>query len=110
MITPAFVVHEENDAASALKTARTFSPHLIFLDCQLPGTSGLAVATALRSDPVLCAVPIVFVTGEVVRFGGTGCWFLNDCPVLPKPFSIDELMRMTCAILGRGAQGAQIPA
>ena len=101
---PGFVVQVENDAATALATARTFSPHLIFLDCRLPSTSGLTVATALRSGPVLGGVPIVFVTGELVRFGGTGCWFLNDCPVLPKPFSVDELWRMTCADLGRDVQ------
>jgi PAS domain S-box-containing protein len=46
----------------ALQLARRIDPHLILLDAHMPGLDGFAVCAALKADPALEHVPIVFVT------------------------------------------------
>ena len=48
----------------ALRLAREATPDLILLDLDMPGMSGLDVCEALKADPVLARVPIVFVTSH----------------------------------------------
>lgn len=48
----------------ALAMARTLRPDLILLDAEMPGLNGFEVFTALRTDPVTAAVPVVFATSH----------------------------------------------
>ena len=48
----------------ALKFARKAVPDLMLLDVEMPGLSGFDVCKAFKSDPVLLAVPIIFVTSH----------------------------------------------
>jgi CheY-like chemotaxis protein len=43
--------------------ARERPPDLITLDITMPGKSGVAVFKELRTDPVLCRVPVFIITG-----------------------------------------------
>jgi CheY-like chemotaxis protein/phosphoribosyl 1,2-cyclic phosphodiesterase len=54
-----------SDGESALQLARQRRPALIVLDMVLPGMNGLEVCRTLRaeSDPHLCDLPIVMLTG-----------------------------------------------
>ena len=45
-----YVVCEENDAAGAVETARSFRPHLTLLDPITPGVDGAEVAAQIESD------------------------------------------------------------
>ena len=44
------VVCEENDAAAAVETARSFRPDLTLLDLIMPGVDGAEVAAQIESD------------------------------------------------------------
>ena len=50
--------------ADALRLARQTPPDLILLDAEMPGMGGFEVCAALKSDPALAAVPVVFVTAH----------------------------------------------
>ncbi len=78
--TGEFTVREENDAMRAVETARAVQPHMIFLDCHLPGKDGPQISVELALDPELRSVPIVFLTGAVE----SGAAFKGR-PVLLKP-------------------------
>jgi CheY-like chemotaxis protein len=54
--TGQYVVCEENDAASALETARSFRPDLILLDLVMPQLDGAEVAAQVESDWALHGV------------------------------------------------------
>lgn len=94
-----FVVWEENRGANVLRTARVFRPDLVLLDRNLCDMDGLTVATQLRGDPEFQAVPIVIMTGSVHSGDGS----IEGMPVLPKPFTTDDLIRVTTEMLPAAA-------
>ncbi len=57
------------DGESALQLVHQRRPALILLDMALPGINGLEVCRALRSesDPYLCDLPIVMLTGVMLQ-------------------------------------------
>jgi uncharacterized protein (TIGR02266 family) len=62
----------------ALQKARTRRPDAVLLDVVMPGMSGYEVCRALKDDPGLREVPVLFVAAEpdpdeVARAGGDGC-------------------------------------
>ncbi len=48
--------------ADALRLARELTPDLILLDADMPGMSGLEVCSALKAEPRLARVPVIFAT------------------------------------------------
>lgn len=80
----------EKDSRRALAVARQFRPEIMLLDVDMPEKSGGEVAQEAKSDPMLCSIPILFLTGLVskseagnheVESGGMS--FLAK-PVLPE--------------------------
>jgi PAS domain S-box-containing protein len=49
---------------AALRLAREATPDLIVLDVDMPGMTGFDVCEALKADPVLAGVPVIFVTSH----------------------------------------------
>jgi diguanylate cyclase (GGDEF)-like protein len=49
---------------AALQQASDWVPDLVLLDAELPGLSGFQVCEAMKADPVLRDVPIIFVTSH----------------------------------------------
>jgi diguanylate cyclase (GGDEF)-like protein len=50
--------------AAALEQLRRAPTDLVLLDAEMPGLSGFDVCTAMKADPVLAEVPVIFVTGH----------------------------------------------
>ena len=46
----------------ALKLAETCAPDLILLDVMMPDMDGYQVCAALKADPLLRAIPVIFIT------------------------------------------------
>ena len=89
-----YAVCEENDAASALETARSFRPDLILLDLIMPQLDGAQVATQLESDWALHGVPIVFVTGLITPSEARNGQRIDGHRVVSKPVSGSHLLRV----------------
>ena len=87
-----YVVCEENDAASAVETARSFRPDLILLDLVMPQLDGAEVAAQVESDWALHGVPIVFVTGLVTRDEARNGERIDGHRVVSKPVSSFDLL------------------
>lgn len=106
---------------AALRIAREARPDLILLDVDMPGMTGFDVCAALKADPVLADVPVIFVTShdtdelEVRALGEGGADFIT------KPLVAMQLTSRVRARLrgnlqfeslehGRLAVGAPLPA
>lgn len=91
--TDDYLVREENNAEAALAAAEEFQPHLILLDVMMPGMDGGELAVCFQANPLLKAVPIVFLTaivtqGEVEASGGR----FGGRPYLAKPIVLSEVL------------------
>jgi signal transduction histidine kinase/DNA-binding response OmpR family regulator len=76
------LVHRGEDALAKLRSERFDA---VTLDILMPGMSGFEVLRALRSDPVLCLVPVVVVSVFSGREALSGEW------VVSKPIDAAEL-------------------
>lgn len=86
------VVHTPEDALDAI---REFQPHLVLLDIIMPGMLGGDVAQAIRSDPAIGDIPIVFLTAAfqphlVREHEGVA----PSDPCVAKPADLAEIIRV----------------
>jgi len=57
-----FAVDTASTGQKGLEKARTFQPHLILLDILMPGMDGFQFLSALKNDPEIKKIPVVFLT------------------------------------------------
>ncbi|MBI4550479.1 MAG: response regulator [Candidatus Omnitrophica bacterium] len=91
--TGRYDVKIEPRGAQAIPTVRLFKPDLVFLDISMPDMDGAEVAARLKEDAVLKAIPVIFLTGMVLREETGPHSKIGGCPVLAKPVSADEIMQ-----------------
>jgi DNA-binding response OmpR family regulator len=95
-----FEIREAPDGASALSMARDHPPDVMFLDLNIPGTSGADVLTSIKGDPETKDVRVIIVTAtgeegrEFARSLGADEYFT-------KPFSPTALLRTVEKVLER---------
>lgn len=87
------------EAALALMANRL--PDLILLDWMLPGTSGVALARQLRSEPRTRAIPIIMLTARADERDKIEGLETGADDYITKPFSPKELMARIKAVLRR---------
>lgn len=101
-----FDIREAPDGGTALSLARERPPDLMFLDLNIPGTSGAEVLTALKADPATKDIRVIIVTAT----GEEGREFvisLGADEYFTKPFSPTALLRTVEKVLG--SPGDQMP-
>ncbi len=103
--TEGYLVQTATDAAEALKVLEKFTPQLILMDIQLPGSNGLELTQKLKSDPRWRSVVIIAFTayamkGDEEKAKAAGC-----DGYLTKPISIKTLGK----VVGDYLRGGQRP-
>jgi CheY-like chemotaxis protein len=93
-----FAIREASDGGAALEMIRAHHPDLVFLDLNIPGTSGADVLRALKDDPETARVRVIIVTAtgeegreQVLRMGAD--------EYFTKPFSPLALLRTVERVL-----------
>jgi DNA-binding response OmpR family regulator len=81
--------------------ARQNPPDLVILDIIMPDLDGYQVCQAMRSDPQLAEIPILFLTAKVKPQDKIAGFAAGADDYLCKPFNVDELMLRVQAILRR---------
>ncbi len=74
-----------------LEQVRRHQPDLILLDIDMPGMSGFEVCEALKGDPQLSTIPIIFLTGSSGIDALEQGLDLGACDYVRKPFDGIEL-------------------
>lgn len=69
-----------------LKVAPQFRPDLILLDVMMPGMDGPSTLKALKNDPGLANIPIVFMTAKVQIHEVETYKSMGAVAVIAKPF------------------------
>jgi CheY-like chemotaxis protein len=59
-----FSIDEAADGPAALAKVRADPPDLVFLDMNIPGSSGAEVLAAIKGDPATASVRVIVVTAD----------------------------------------------
>ncbi len=97
-----FDIREASDGASALAMATDQPPALMFLDLNIPGTSGAEVLKALKSNPATADVRVIIVTATGEE-GREYVLSLGADEYFTKPFSPLALLRTVERVLDPSA-------
>ena len=87
----------------ALEVAPGFGPELVLLDVMMPGLDGPATLQALRRQPGMSAVPVIFMTARLQRSEIDEYRALGAVGVIPKPFDPMTLSDQIAGILADAA-------
>jgi DNA-binding response OmpR family regulator len=83
---------------------------LVILDIIMPVMDGFQVCQAMRSDPLLRHIPILFLTAKVKPQDKINGFMAGADDYLCKPFNVDELTARVRAILRRTMPANATPA
>jgi two-component system OmpR family response regulator len=87
--------------AEALRSLRSFRPHLVILDVMLPDLDGFEVMDRMGNEPEVADIPVLFLSardGLDDRIRGLS---LGGDDYMTKPFSIEEMLLRINSILRR---------
>ena len=84
---------------AGLEMAQRENPDLILLDLDMPEMSGFEVCRALKADPDLCMVPVLFLTGSTTAEDKIRGLDLGAVDYVTKPFDAFELRARVRAAL-----------
>ncbi|MBS1838845.1 MAG: diguanylate cyclase [Actinobacteria bacterium] len=92
-------VVEASDGESALAACEAEDPDVVLLDIEMPGLDGHQVLTALKRDPKLRDLPVVFLSGRTSTEDVVAGLALGAHDYLKKPFEPSELIaRVSSAV------------
>ncbi len=84
---------------AGLEVARRENPDLILLDLDMPDMSGFDVCRALKADPELCMIPVLFLSGSGTGEDKVKGLDLGAVDYITKPFDAFELRARVRAAL-----------
>jgi len=84
---------------AGLEAARREKPDLILLDIEMPDVSGFDVCRALKADPELCMIPVLFLSGSGDAEDKVQGLDLGAVDYVTKPFDASELRARVRAAL-----------
>ena len=90
-LAPDLAVKTCGSGVDALELLRKFQPDLVLLDVMMPGLDGPATLAHMRADPVLCKIPVAFITAKALPQEVDRFMSLGAVGVISKPFDPMQL-------------------
>ncbi len=75
----------------ALAAARRDAPELFLLDINMPEMDGFEVCQALKSDPALADIPVIFISANTDVLDKVKAFSLGGVDYVTKPFQFEEV-------------------
>jgi len=91
------------------KYARCPRPHLILLDLNLPGKSGIEVLSAIKTNPQFQAIPTIVLTTSEDELEILRCYQQHANCYLVKPSSFQQFQRAISGIEAFWLNLAKLP-
>ena len=91
LTTAGYAVRTARDGIEAGHAVLGLTPDLIVTDVRMPNMSGFELVEALRRDPALASIPVIFLTieGESYDRGAS----LGALEYLAKPIRVEVLLQ-----------------
>ncbi len=97
MLKPDYDVCVATDGEKAIEVAKSRLPDLILLDNMMPGMTGVEACKALKANPLLEAIPVIFVTSMDDRHNEVVGLKAGAVDYIPKPPST-EIVRARVSV------------
>jgi len=81
-----------DDGIEAIVLARSFRPHVIIMDYNLPRMNGVEVTRHLKQDPETMRIPVIMLTGRVCTEDVVAGLDTGAEEYVTKPFEVAELL------------------
>ncbi len=104
-----YQVSAASTGEEGLNLVRSRKPDLVVLDLMLPGTDGLEVCRAIKSDPKTNKTPVIMLTAKGEEADIVQGLELGADDYITKPFSPRVLLARVKAVLRRDASGGRNP-
>jgi len=101
--TKGYNVLTAKSGKEAIKKTRQFIPDLIVMDIMMPDPDGAAVVKQLKEDPATSSIPILFLSGIIMKESRQLLQEINVggefYSALAKPFDAAELLAAVSNLL-----------
>lgn len=94
-----YQVKIENSSSRVIEVAKSFKPDLILLDIMMPFLDGYEVCAAIKSEPRLSSIPVLFLTGKDATDDDGRSFKSGGDLFIKKPFSCERLLQMVKMVL-----------
>jgi len=94
-------VHTASDGIVGLEMIAQVKPDVILCDIEMPRLNGFGVLEALRQQPGISDIPLIFLTSRNARVDQRKGMALGADDYLTKPFSREELLSAIAGALSR---------
>jgi signal transduction histidine kinase len=89
-------VRVANSGRRGLEAAQQAKPDLVMLDISMPEMDGFEVCRALKADPDLADVPVIFISALEEVIDKARAFAVGGADYVQKPFQVEEvLLRVT---------------
>ncbi|MCE9591969.1 MAG: response regulator transcription factor [Planctomycetes bacterium] len=101
-----YAVSTAGDGEEAYLLACQDLPDLIVTDYQMPVMSGFEMCVKLKETQATSAIPVVMLTARGHRLPPSDLMKTNIQSLMPKPFSLHELLARVTEIIGPATPAA----
>lgn len=98
------VVGALNDGTQVVKVVDANRPHLVILDCAMPGRSGVDALRDIRASPVSYNTPVLMLTALTYEGDENIAMRAGANEYLTKPFDPDQLLAIVDNMLEKFAK------
>ncbi len=81
----------ENEGSLAYSKIKSFKPDLVILDVNMPNITGGEILAAIKEDPELETIKIIFLTGSVSEEEVAEGISIGGYPAVAKPINMSYL-------------------
>lgn len=85
-------VRSATNGRRALEVAKLTKPDLIMLDITMPEMDGFEACAALKADPNLAGIPVIFISAHDEPLDKVRAFTLGGADYVQKPFQIEEVL------------------
>ena len=90
-----------SDGKAGVSLAKSRQPSIILLDVVMPEFNGLDIYKLLKSNPITCEIPIIFITAMVRMKQIIKSQITEDIEVIIKPFDMMTLVSQIINVCDR---------